>query len=211
MRQIHTIFVHCSATRPDWMDGQGAQRKRDEIDRWHKQNGWSGIGYHFVIDRDGEIAAGRPVDQVGAHVKGHNTNSIGVCLIGGFGSNENDRFTDHYTSDQAVALRNLIDRLKREYPSIKHVRGHNEVAAKACPGFNVARWMEAKPPRTVAQSTTMQASAVQVGTAASGAVAAVGALDGVAQVVAIAGALIVCAAALWIMRERLRQWARGHR
>ena len=214
MRPIDTIFVHCSATRPDWMAGQSAEAKRDEIDRWHKQRGFKSItgvhiGYHYVIDRDGIIVAGRPVDEIGAHVKGHNTGSIGICLIGGHGSNENDRFTDHYTANQAVSLHNLIDRLRAEHPGIKQVRGHNEVAAKACPGFNVARWSAGRPPRTVTESTTMRASAVQVGTAASGAVAAVGALDGMAQLVAIGGAVIVLLAALWIMRERLRQWARG--
>lgn len=211
MRPIDTIFVHCSATRPDWMARSTAEAKRDEIDRWHKQLGWKGIGYHYIIDRDGIIVAGRPVEQVGAHVKGHNIGSIGVCLIGGHGSNENDRFTDHYTANQAVSLHNLIDRLRAEHPGIKQVRGHNEVAAKACPGFNVARWSAGRSPRTVTQSTTVRASAVQIGTAATGAVAAVGGLHGTAQLVAIGGAVIVLLAAMWILRERLRQWARGIR
>lgn len=209
MRFIDTIFVHCSATQPKWMAGSPAEAKRDEIDRWHRERGFSQIGYHYIIDRDGTILIGRPVEQVGAHVKGHNTNSIGICLLGGFGSNENDSFADHYTVEQATALRDLIDRLQVQYPTIKHVRGHNEVAAKACPGFSVPRWLAAKTPRTVTQSTTVRASAVQIGTAATGAVAAVGGLHGTAQLVAIGAATIVLLAAMWILRERLRQWARG--
>ena len=216
MRRIDTIFVHCSATRPDWMARSTAEAKRDEIDRWHKERGFKSpsgihIGYHYVIDRDGVIVEGRPVSEVGAHAKGHNVGSIGICLVGGHGSNENDKFIDHYTPNQAVALHNLIDRLKREYPTITKVRGHNEVAAKACPGFNVARWMAAKPERTVAQSTTMQAGAVQIVSGVGSGIGALAMLDGYAQLAAIGFVAVVVVSAMWIMRERLRQWARGVR
>ncbi len=147
MRHIDEIWVHCSATRPRWWQEKTAAQKADEIRRWHvEDNGWRDIGYHFVIDRDGTVVEGRPLDEQGAHVYGHNDNSIGICLLGGHGSNENDAFFDHFTSDQDKALRNLIDRLKGRF-AIKSVRGHNEVAAKACPGFDVQRWLKKKPPR----------------------------------------------------------------
>lgn len=206
-RPVHTIFVHCSATRPEWFGGSSISSKVEEITRWHKAKGWNTIGYHWVIDRDGQVAAGRPETSVGAHVQGHNNGSIGICLIGGHGSSENDDFAKNYTPEQEAALRKLIDEIKTR-ADIKRVRGHNEVAAKACPGFNVARWLERKPQPTLASSTTVQASAVQLLSGAGGAAAAVGALDGHAQIVALVLCFIVVAAAAWVMRERIKRWAR---
>ncbi|MGL5965359.1 MAG: N-acetylmuramoyl-L-alanine amidase, partial [Fusobacteriaceae bacterium] len=71
------IVIHCSATKPTMDIGV-----RD-IRMWHKQQGWLDVGYHFIIKRDGTIEEGRPVDVVGSHVKNHNSNSVGVCLVGG--------------------------------------------------------------------------------------------------------------------------------
>lgn len=142
MRRITEIFVHCSATRPDWMEGYDVTSKREEIRNWHVNgNGWSDIGYHKLIDRDGSVADGRPLERSGAHVRGHNKNSIGVCLIGGFGSASTDEFEDHFTPEQQVALGDLLDDLLEQFPHAK-IRGHNEVAAKACPGFDAAAWWE---------------------------------------------------------------------
>jgi N-acetylmuramoyl-L-alanine amidase len=85
MRHINEIIVHATATRPEWMAGNSTVEKRDEITRWHVEaRGWSDIGYHMIIDRDGTRATGRPTFRIGAHVKGHNSNSLGVSLIGGF-------------------------------------------------------------------------------------------------------------------------------
>ena len=207
-KPVHTIFVHCSATRPEWFSGSSISSKVEEITRWHKAKGWDTIGYHWIIDRDGQVAAGRPETRVGAHVQNHNTGSIGICLIGGHGSSESDDFAKNYTPEQDDALRNLIASL-RIRADIKRVRGHNEVAAKACPGFNVARWLDRKPPQpSLASSTTVQASAVQLLSGAGGAAAAVGALDGNAQIVALVLCFVVAAAAAWIMRERIKRWAR---
>jgi hypothetical protein len=185
-----------------------------EIKRWHVEDRkFSDIGYHYIIDRNGAIANGRPVDRAGAHVLGHNANSIGVCLIGGFGGTENDKFTDHFTADQAFALHELIEKLKREHSGIKTVSGHNQYAAKACPCFNVPRWMGTGPEQRTspAQSRTVQMSSAQMFTGVTGGVAAIAALDGVAQLVVIAGAFAVVIAAAIIMRERLKKWAAGHR
>lgn len=145
MRPINEIIVHCSATRADWMAGQPTSAKVAEIRRWHvKDRGWRDIGYHYLIDRDGTIATGRPVDQVGAHVAGHNTGTVGVCLIGGHGSNENDQFSDHFTARQDEELRRLLKDLQQRF-GIKKITGHNQYAAKACPGFRVSEWLAQKP------------------------------------------------------------------
>ena len=77
MRKIKEIIIHCSATK------EGRNFTVADIDRWHRERGFFCIGYHFVIYRDGSIHVGRSVEEVGAHCKGHNTVSIGVCYIGG--------------------------------------------------------------------------------------------------------------------------------
>lgn len=161
------IIIHCSATRPEWMADAGLSHKVAEMARWHKERGFADIGYHWIIDRDGRIQPGRPESTVGAHTQGKNTGSIGVCLIGGFGSARNDQFDDHFTPAQAIALRDLIERIKGRHP-IRRVSGHNEFSSKACPGFDVRRWLDGKPARTLAESRTMIGQA----TAATGTVGA---------------------------------------
>lgn len=141
MRKITEIVIHCSATRPDWMEGHSATEKRDEIDRWHKARKWRGIGYHAILDRDGAFAPGREVEDMGAHVKGHNRETIGVCLIGGHGAAAHDAFPDHFTDAQAGALLAFVEAWREDDPEII-VSGHNEYAAKGCPGFDVAGWLK---------------------------------------------------------------------
>ena len=87
MRQINDIIVHCSATK------EGRDYTVADIDRWHKARGWRCIGYHYVIYRDGSVHAGRPVEQIGAHVTNHNANSIGICYIGGLDASGNPKDT----------------------------------------------------------------------------------------------------------------------
>ena len=140
MRLINEIIVHCTATRPEWMWDRPTREKVEEVRRWHMQDrGWKDIGYHFLIDRDGTLAEGRPLDQVGAHTQGHNTGTIGVSLFGGFGSSATDKFSENFTPEQDKALRALIKHLSSMY-KITKVSGHNEYAAKACPGFAVTKW-----------------------------------------------------------------------
>jgi len=209
-KTVETIFVHCSATRPEWMADRGFSDRVKEIRRWHLDKKWADIGYHWIIDRDGSITQGRKEDVVGAHVANHNTGSIGICLIGGFGSSENDPFEKNYTAQQDHALRTLINDIKSRTP-IKRVRGHNEVAAKACPGFNVARWLARKTPaKGIAESTTLQASAVQIASGVGTGVSAVAMLDGHAQIVAVVFAVLVILAAAWVMRERIQRWAKDN-
>ena len=146
MRPLGEIIIHCTATRPEWWAGKSLGQKVAEIRRWHvAERGWKDIGYHFLIDRDGKVAPGRPVEKEGAHVMGHNTGTIGIALFGGHGSAETDAFAKNFTPEQDVALRKLIADLRRQYPIISKISGHNEYAAKACPGFNVPAWYGKAP------------------------------------------------------------------
>ena len=213
-KPVDTIFVHCAATRPKWWADKPAQAKTDEIRRWHvEDNGWRDIGYHYVIDRDGTVTEGRPLGDIGAHVFGHNTGSIGICLMGGHGSNENDRFHDHFTSAQDEALRTLIEELKEEAP-IKYVRGHNEVAAKACPGFKVSRWLERKnPKRKASESRTVQggtaAATGGVGAALSEQAEQIEPLVGVSDVLLYIFVALILAGAGYAIYARLDDWKAG--
>jgi N-acetylmuramoyl-L-alanine amidase len=223
MRHIDTIIIHCTATRPNWWEGKTSQQKVDEVRRWHVEDrGWSDIGYHYLIDRDGTLVEGRPLERTGAHAKGHNTGSVGISLFGGHGGNVSDQFEDNFTEDQDLALRELIAKLKADHPITKII-GHNEVANKACPTFVVRDWL-AKAPAVVqapmvasqqrtrpAQSRTVQTTVVQGVSAAGGAVAALQALDGTAQIVVLVGCFAFGAMAMFILKERLRAWASGWR
>lgn len=141
-RVVDEIIVHCTATRPEWMWNAKPEVKVAEIDKWHKRNGWKGFGYHFFIDRDGTIVEGRHVNEVGAHTKGHNVGTLSVVLAGGFGSKETDKFEKNYTKEQDKALRLLLVELSEHNPTVNKISGHNQYAAKACPGFKVSKWMK---------------------------------------------------------------------
>lgn len=130
MRVINKIILHCSATKA------GQHFTVEDIDRWHKQRGFTKIGYHFVIYLDGTIHKGRDVSEVGAHVVGQNANSIGICYIGGLDEKGNPK--DTRTDAQKEALKRLVAELKGKYPNAT-VHGHNEFAAKACPCFDVKK------------------------------------------------------------------------
>jgi len=166
-RKITEIIVHCSATAPGWMDGKPLADKIAEIDRWHRAEDWGGIGYHYVIDRNGEMLPGRSQNKVGAHVKGRNATTLGICLLGGRGSSANDAPETHYTPEQLEELRRLIDSLRDVYGDIP-VTGHNQYAARACPGFNVPRWFAGQGPRKLTESRTIIGQAV-AGTGTAGA------------------------------------------
>jgi len=129
MRQIKEIIIHCSATP------EGRDFTVNDINRWHKARGFSRIGYHWVIYRDGTIHPGRPEEAVGAHCVGHNAGSIGVCYIGGL-AKDGKTPKDTRTPGQKEALRALVKKLKAKYPDAT-IHGHREFAAKACPSFDV--------------------------------------------------------------------------
>ena len=128
MRLVKEIIIHCSATR------EGQQVTVDTIRDWHLAKGWNDIGYHFYIDLDGTINKGRDIDKIGAHCKGHNRNSIGICYCGGV---ETDGKTpkDTRTQEQKDSLLNVLKTLKAMYPEAV-IYSHNEFANKACPSFD---------------------------------------------------------------------------
>nr|WP_319544189.1 N-acetylmuramoyl-L-alanine amidase [uncultured Pseudodesulfovibrio sp.] len=115
----------------------------ERIRQWHtdpppKGRGWSDIGYHFVILRDGTVQRGRPLWRKGAHVRGHNQFSIGICLVGGRGK-RGPEF--NFTPNQARSLRNLVHSLLAEFGDSLSICGHRDYnPAKACPCFDVRRW-----------------------------------------------------------------------
>lgn len=130
-RMINEIIVHCSAT------AEGKDFTTADITRWHKQRGFTTIGYHYVIYRDGSVHAGRDVNIAGAHCTGHNSHSIGVCYIGGCKSDGLSP-KDTRTEVQKAALLKLLKDLKRLYPNAK-IRGHRDFANKACPSFDATK------------------------------------------------------------------------
>ena len=136
---VTEIILHCADTRPEWMAGQSLADKVAEIRRWHvQQRGWRDIGYHWIIDRDGAVAPGRPETVIGAHVEGHNRGTLGICLLGGYGVSADDLFAKNFTAAQAAAAKQVIAKIKGR-TAIQKVSGHNDYAAKACPGFSVGR------------------------------------------------------------------------
>lgn len=130
-RTITEIIVHCSATP------EGKDYTVNDIRRWHKQQGWSDIGYHYVVYRNGHIEPGRDVDIAGAHCEGHNAKSIGICYIGGM-DRDNKNPKDTRTLAQKAALLSLVVDLKKMYPSAR-VHGHRDFANKACPSFDATK------------------------------------------------------------------------
>jgi len=128
MRKITEIIIHCSAT-PEGKDFTVA-----DIDAWHKQRGFTKIGYHYVVYRDGTYHAGRNIEEKGAHCLGHNSNSIGICYIGGV-AKDGKTPKDTRTEAQKKTLITLVKTMKAKYPGVK-IYGHRDFANKACPSFD---------------------------------------------------------------------------
>lgn len=132
MRKIDTIVIHCSATP------EGRPVSVSTIRQWHLDRGWRDIGYHFIIGLKGEIWPGRPTTQRGAHVKGHNTGSIGICYVGGVTNDGRLAPKDTRTPEQKSAIVSLIRGLLTDYPQINKICGHRDFPGvnKACPCFD---------------------------------------------------------------------------
>ena len=132
MRAINRIIIHCAATKPSMDIGVA------EIRQWHLANGWADVGYGYVIRRDGTIEAGRHERLIGAHVAGHNADSIGICLVGGI--NDAGKPDANFTRQQWAALDHLVSQLVSQYPG-SEVSGHRDwTDAKACPSFSAKDW-----------------------------------------------------------------------
>lgn len=134
--KIKKIIVHCAATPPS-MDVGAAQ-----IDAWHKERGWKGIGYHFVITRGGALQYGRAENQEGAHCQGENNDSLGICLVGGV--DEHNVPENNFTQEQFARLHELLTNLMHKYNLTKaNIYGHRDFNPnKACPSFDVHAWLE---------------------------------------------------------------------
>lgn len=155
---ITRIVIHCAASKNGQRLGNTSHTAAERIDDWHAGRGFGrqsvaaerfnphlrNIGYHFVIDTSGYVETGRAVGEMGAHVRGYNRNSVGVCLVG----------TDQFTPAQWDALADLVADLQEQYPDAA-LCGHRDLSAdkngdgqitpdeysKICPGFNVSDWV----------------------------------------------------------------------
>lgn len=128
MRDIKKIIIHCSATK------EGQDISVENIRYWHvEENGWSDIGYHFIVDINGFLHEGRDIDIHGAHTKGENKDSVGICYIGGL--SEDMAWKDTRNKRQKDTLEIIIKYIKNLYPEAK-VYGHNDFSEKDCPCFD---------------------------------------------------------------------------
>lgn len=131
MRKINKIIIHCADTP------EGRNVSAGEIRRWHMQdNKWTDVGYHYIVELDGSIVAGRKVAVQGAHVAGHNHDSIGVCYVGGRG--KDGKAKDTRTDAQKKSIRDIVTVLKNIWPDAA-VKGHRDFANKECPSFDVSQ------------------------------------------------------------------------
>ena len=143
-RMVDLIVIHCSATK------ETSRLTPLALDRMHRQRGFNGCGYHYYIERDGKINSMRPSEKVGAHARGYNAHSLGICYEGGL--DKNGHAADTRTERQKVSLRALVKVLRQLYPTINRVVGHRDLSAdrngdgvitpdewtKQCPCFDVA-------------------------------------------------------------------------
>lgn len=133
-RSINKIILHCSATP------EGEDFTVEQVRQMHIARGFTDIGYHWYVTRDGKIHKGRDESKVGAHTTGYNAHSIGVCYCGGCPPRSvkdwDRKFKDTRTPAQRASLISLCKELKGRYPGAT-IHGHNEFANKACPSFIV--------------------------------------------------------------------------
>lgn len=131
MRKISELIWHCTATP------EGREVSVDTIRQWHvRDNGWADIGYHQIVHLDGSVSPGRPESQVGAHVAGHNTGTLGYVYVGGCDKAMKPK--DTRTPAQKATMIRLTKEAIAKY-GITKVSGHNQYAAKACPSFDVRK------------------------------------------------------------------------
>lgn len=129
LSSIDTIVIHTTATQ------ENQEVTIEQIDMWHKKRGWDMVGYHYVVDLQGKIHKGRCITQVGAHVKGHNKTSIGICYVGGLDENGDAKDTLRPIQKNAIGFMLLALKAVLQQPMV--VKGHKEFTNKACPCFEV--------------------------------------------------------------------------
>lgn len=114
------IIIHCTGGIPT------DKTTVEAVHNLHLKNGWSGIGYHYLITVDGKVWEGRPDDTIGAHAAPQNNNSIGICYVGGM--NEQKKFADTRTQQQKEAMKELVAGLVKKYPTITRIIGHRDIS-----------------------------------------------------------------------------------
>ena len=144
MRKIDLIVIHCSATRAD------RSLTLDDLEMQHRRRGFNGTGYHYYIRKDGTVHLTRPIERIGAHVKGFNSNSVGICYEGGLDARGNPK--DTRTPEQRSALHLLVYQLLQQFRNAR-VCGHRDLSpdldgdgkvepwewVKQCPCFEVSK------------------------------------------------------------------------
>ena len=141
MRTIKKRVYHCSA------DEGGTDHSLMYYDKMHRDRGFRMIGYHFLIHPDGRVDEGRPLSMVGAHAKGYNRESVGICYIGGL---RYGKPADTRTPQQIIAMRAIDKTLESQFPDSKRM-GHRDLSVdlngdgviskyewmKSCPCYDV--------------------------------------------------------------------------
>ncbi len=131
IEDIDLIVIHMSETPPEMDIGVKT------IKVWHKKRGFNDVGYHFVVRKNGSVELGRALTTVGAHTKGKNRNSIGICYVGGW-NGEDDR-----TCEQKESITAILMYLRVILPNTRLVvKGHNDFSDKTCPNFDASKEYE---------------------------------------------------------------------
>lgn len=130
---VREAVLHCAAIKTGQFEGWTPLQVFSTINRWHRERGFEGFGYHGLVMPDGGFFAGRPLNMVGAHVKGHNTGTLGFLLIESRQITRTGQFEDWFTEAQRAALKARLASI----PGLERVSGHNAYANKLCPGFKV--------------------------------------------------------------------------
>lgn len=129
MRNINRVILHCSATAE-------VMTLMPTRCAWHLSRGWSDIGYHYVIRLDGTIESGRPINKIGAHARGQNKDSVGICYVGGLDASGHPKNT--MTPEQRISVNRICRALCQVLNKPLALNGHREYSAKACPSFEVS-------------------------------------------------------------------------
>lgn len=131
---VREAVLHCAAIKTGQFNGMRAFQVFATINKWHIERGFkNGFGYHGLFMPDGSFYSGRPYSMIGAHVKGRNTGTLGFLLIESIKITHVGDYSDWFTPAQAHGVRNLL----RNIPGLEKVSGHNDHAARLCPGFKV--------------------------------------------------------------------------
>ena len=145
MRTIDHIIIHCYATC------EGSSLSVEELEKMHRRRGFRGIGYHYYIRRDGTVTNTRPLEVIGAHCKGNNAHSVGICYEGGLDARGNPK--DTRTPEQRSAMHLLVAQLLKRFKNNVCICGHRDLSpdlngdgviepeewVKECPCFEVRK------------------------------------------------------------------------